>query len=149
MSTVEKDFRVKNGLNVANGATFGGTVTIAEPTQSSHAATRSYVDALAIAYSQVAPLSPANGAQWFDSSIGRLKIYHNQNWVTLAVFEDFVNLPQHIHDTSIGGSGLIVSSFTNGGSAIDPQINTLDAGDPNTTFWSIVLDGGNASSNFI
>ena len=44
MATENKDFRVKHGLVVANGATFGDAITIGEPTSSGHATTKSYVD---------------------------------------------------------------------------------------------------------
>ena len=46
MATVDKDFRVKNGLVVANGGTFGDAVTVGAPTTASHAATKEYVDSL-------------------------------------------------------------------------------------------------------
>jgi hypothetical protein len=32
MTTVDKDFKVKNGLVVANGGTFGNAVTVGAPT---------------------------------------------------------------------------------------------------------------------
>ena len=44
MATVNKDFRVKHGIAVAEGGTFGGTVTVATPTENTHAATKLYVD---------------------------------------------------------------------------------------------------------
>lgn len=47
MTTNVKDFKVKHGLQVAEGATFGGPITVAEPTLPSHAVTKSYVDFLA------------------------------------------------------------------------------------------------------
>lgn len=47
MATATKDFKVKHGLQVAEGATFGGPITVAEPTLPSHAVTKSYVDFLA------------------------------------------------------------------------------------------------------
>ena len=43
-ATVNKDFKVKHGLNVALTGTFGGTVTVATPTENTHAATKLYVD---------------------------------------------------------------------------------------------------------
>ena len=46
MTTENKDFKVKNGLVVANGGTFGSAVTVGEPTLSTHAATKEYVDSL-------------------------------------------------------------------------------------------------------
>ena len=46
MGTTNKDFKVKHGLTVADGATFGGAITIAEPTNQNHATTKEYVDSL-------------------------------------------------------------------------------------------------------
>jgi hypothetical protein len=44
LSTASKDFRVKNGLQVNSGGTFGAPVTVATPTENLHAATKEYVD---------------------------------------------------------------------------------------------------------
>lgn len=44
MSTENKDFKVKHGLSVANGGSFGGTVVIGEPVDPNHATTKNYVD---------------------------------------------------------------------------------------------------------
>jgi hypothetical protein len=44
LTTTNKDFRVKHGLSVADGATFGQAIEIGEPTASDHAATKFYVD---------------------------------------------------------------------------------------------------------
>lgn len=44
MSTSNKDFKVKYGLQVANGATFGDPISVGEPTENGHASTKSYVD---------------------------------------------------------------------------------------------------------
>jgi hypothetical protein len=44
LATASKDFRVKNGLQVTNGGTFGAPVTVATPTENLHAATKEYVD---------------------------------------------------------------------------------------------------------
>jgi len=150
MATVEKDFKVKNGLIVTSGGSFGGSVTVASPTEATHAATKEYVDSKSgsTVYSATEPLSPVNGLQWFDTTIERAKVYHNGIWVTMATYEDVMNVPQHIHDTSIGGTGLIVSMFTEGGAAGVNPVMTLDAGGPDTTEWTLVLDGGNAVDNF-
>ena len=48
MSTINKDFKVKNGIQVSEGGTFGGPVSVGTPTDPSHAATKDYVDFLAI-----------------------------------------------------------------------------------------------------
>ena len=151
MATVEKDFKVKNGLAVAQGGSFGGTVTISDPVESSHAATKAYVDSLAgsVYTSSTPPATPFDGQQWFDTELTRVKVYYNGAWYLMASYDDVLNIPQHIHDTSIGGSGLIVSVFTDAGAtAVEPSINNIDAGGPSTTTWDLVLDGGDASSNF-
>lgn len=151
MATVEKDFKVKNGLLVASGGSFGGTVVVSDPTESTHAATKSYVDStIGTMYtSDTAPSAPFNGKQWFDTTLTRVKVYFDGDWYLMASYEDVLNIPQHIHDTSIGGSGLIVSVYTDAGAtAVEPSINSIDAGGPSTTTWDLVLDGGNAESNF-
>lgn len=148
MATVEKDFKVKNGLIVNSGGTFGGTVVVSDPTESTHAATKAYVDSLSVYTGTTAPESPFDGQQWFDTDLERLKVYFDGSWFVMASYSDAQNIPQHIHDTSIGGSGLIVSYFTEGGGSNDTPINALDGGGPETTEWQLVLDGGNATSNF-
>ena len=40
LATVNKDFKVKNGLQVAGTAVFGGTVQVATPVSDSDAATK-------------------------------------------------------------------------------------------------------------
>ena len=44
MTTTNKDFKVKHGLTVAAGATFGQAIEIGEPSADDHAATKGYVD---------------------------------------------------------------------------------------------------------
>lgn len=46
MTTTDKDFKVKNGLSVTDGGTFGGPVVVGTPTQASHAVTKEYLDAV-------------------------------------------------------------------------------------------------------
>ena len=48
MATTNQDFRVKHGINVATSGTFGGTVTVATPTENTHAATKLYVDSVVV-----------------------------------------------------------------------------------------------------
>lgn len=150
MATVDKDFKVKNGLVVNNGGTFGGSVVVGEPTLSTHAATKAYVDAMAggIPVGSTPPSSPVNGDMWFDTLTERVNVYYGGSWLTIATIDDTLNLPQHIHDTSIDGTGLIVSTFTSGGSFNDPQGSPVDGGGPETTTWTLVLDGGSAVDNF-
>lgn len=150
MATVDKDFKVKNGLVVANGGTFGGTVTVASPTDNYHAATKLYVDQIAssgVTFSDVPPANPNAGAFWFDTLLGRLNIFNNPIWVTLATLADSELLQDHIHDTSIDGSGLVVSIFQDAG-YYNQAGAILDGGYYNTSSWSNSWDGGLAIDNY-
>ena len=150
MATVDKDFKVKNGLAVANGGTFGGAVTVGTPTSASHAATKAYVDSVtgSMAVGTTAPSSPTNGTQWLDTATNRVNFYYDGSWYTQATIDDTNNLPQHIHDTAIDGTGFIVSQFYEGGSFNSPLGIGLDAGGPSTTEWTVVFDGGSVVDNF-
>ena len=149
MATVDKDFKVKNGLQVAGSGSFGGTLTAAAPTEATHVATKSYVDSLiGMAVGTTAPSSPTNGTQWLDTLTNRVNFYYNGAWYTQATIDDTNNLPQHIHDTAIDGTGFIVSQFYEGGSFNSPLGVGLDAGGPSTTEWTVVFDGGSVVDNF-
>lgn len=150
MATVEKDFKVKNGLVVTNGGTFGDAVTVGAPTLAEHAATKEYVDSLtgSMSVGATAPSSPTNGTQWLDTNTNRVNFYYNGAWYTQATIDDTNNLPQHIHDTAIDGTGFIVSQFYEGGSFNSPLGAGLDAGGPSTTEWTVVFDGGSVVDNF-
>lgn len=50
MTTTNKDFKVKHGLSVADGATFGQAIEIGEPTAADHAASKGYVDAAILGF---------------------------------------------------------------------------------------------------
>jgi len=148
VATVNKDFRVKHGIAVAEGGTFGGTVTVATPTQNTHAATKSYVDSIAgMVVGATAPTSPTNGKLWFDTLTERIHVYYNSQWVAIATLEDAERLQDHIHDTSIDGSGLIVSTFVSGGAYNEPGV-LVDAGFYNTDSWEYTWVGGTATDNF-
>jgi len=151
MATSDKDFKVKNGLNVTLGGTFGGTVTVATPTLSTHAATKAYVDSLtgtpSVPVSDTAPASPSNGDLWYDTVTERLHVYYNSQWLAIATLEDAETLQDHIHDTSIDGTGRIVSTFVSAGFYNDPGV-LVSAGFYNTTTWDQTYDGGIAIDNF-
>lgn len=151
MATVNKDFRIKNGLYVTNGGTFGGTVTVATPTESTHATTKAYVDAIAgsptIPVGDTPPVSPINGSLWYDTVTERLHVYYSGQWLAMATLEDAETLQDHIHDTSIDGTGRIVSVFVSGGFYNDPGV-LVSAGFYNTTSWETTWDGGIAIDNF-
>jgi hypothetical protein len=151
MATVDKDFKIKNGLVVVNGGTFGGTVTVATPTLGDHAATKDYVDsatgAPSLPVSDEAPASPENGELWFDSVTQRVHVYYNSEWLAIATLADAEVLQDHIHDTAIDGTGLIVSAFVSGGSYDEPGV-LVSAGSYNTVSWEAVWDGGSSIDNF-
>lgn len=108
MTTYNKNFRVKNGLEVYEDAIVSGTVTVGEISDDSHAVTKLYVDSnMLVTVASLAPSSPIPGKMWFDEVEGRLKVYTGSSWITIATLEDAETLPDHIHDTSIDGDGLI------------------------------------------
>jgi hypothetical protein len=44
LTTTNKDFKVKNGIAVSDGGTFGGPVVVGAPTDASHAVTKEYLE---------------------------------------------------------------------------------------------------------
>ena len=149
MATVNKDFRVKHGINVAEGGYFGSTVTVATPTENSHAATKLYVDSAvgSPTIPTTPPAIPSNGDLWFDTLTERIHVYYNSQWVAIATLEDAETLQDHIHDTSIDGTGLIVSTFISGGAYNEPGV-LVSAGFYNTSEFEATFDGGLAIDNF-
>jgi hypothetical protein len=151
VATTNRDFRVKHGIAVAEGGTFGGTVTVATPTENTHAATKLYVDTAVgspqIPVSATAPVSPDNGDLWFDTLTERVHVYYSNQWLPIATLEDAETLQDHIHDTSIDGSGLVVSTFISGGAYNEPGV-LVSAGFYNTSEFEATFDGGLAIDNF-
>ena len=154
MATVDKDFKVKNGLNVALGGTFGGTVTVAEPTESTHATTKSYVDSkfgtIVVPTESTAPENPVDGQFYFDTVTRHLSVYSSDagEWIMIATFEDTYDLRQHIHDTSIDGNGLIVTVFQDAGYYDAIFSVTIDGGQYSIITVDGVFDGGNPTDPF-
>jgi hypothetical protein len=150
MATLDKDFKVKNGLNVALDGTFGGTVTVAAPTEAMHAATRQYVDdnSGSMPVLDTAPSTPTNGQMYFDSITSHINIYYNNEWIMIATLADAEVLPQHIHDTAIDGTGFVVSRFYDAGYYNSAQATSASGGFYNTNSWTSVWDGGSAADNF-
>ena len=72
MATVDKNFKVKNGLNVAGTATFGSTVVLGET-----------------------PLR-------FDTATNKLQIQLNSIWVPIAFNSDIPDTSQDISFMDIG-----------------------------------------------
>ena len=149
MATFNRNFKVKHGLEVAEGGTFGGTVTVATPTENTHAATKLYVDTAvgSPVIGTTQPASPVNGNLWFDTLTERVHIYYDSEWVAIATLQDAETLQDHIHDTAIDGSGLIVSTFISGGAYNEPGV-LVSAGLYNTASFEATYDGGVATDNF-
>jgi len=148
VATFNRDFKVKHGINVAEGGTFGGTVTVATPTENTHATTKSYVDSIAgMVVGATAPESPTNGRLWFDTLTERMHVYYDSQWLAIATLEDAEILQDHIHNTAIDGTGLIVSTFVSGGAYNEPGV-LVSAGLYNTSEFEETFDGGTAIDNF-
>lgn len=142
--TLDKDFKVKNGLQVTGSGTFGGPVTAATPTNSNHLATKQYVDDMSIGGGGITvgptePGTPQDGLQWFDTSSLRLKIYYGGSWFAIANIEDTLNVINHTHDAM---TGLVNYSFVSAGEPQDESTLILDGGFPSTILWSYYIDSG-------
>ena len=152
MATVNKDFKVKHGLDVNQGGTFGGTVTVATPTENTHAATKLYVDTKPpiVPTESTEPVNPVDGQLWFDTITQHLSIYSTDaaDWIMIATFDDTASLQQHIHDTAIDGTGLIVSTFQDGGFYYSIFSSQADSGFYDSTTWESTYDGGDPTDNF-
>ena len=127
MATVNKDFKVKNGLIVTGGGEFGGTVSVGTPTLDTHAATKAYVDSLAsgMVVGSTAPSTPENGDLWFDTLTSRVNVYYSGSWMTMASIDDTLNLPQHIHDTAIDGTNARLRVTTGNNNSTVLVVGTL------------------------
>ena len=149
MATTNRDFKVKHGLSVAEGGTFGSPVTVGTPTENTHAATKLYVDSkgFLVETASTAPGSASNGQLFIDTIENRLAFYYNGQWNTIALLDDTVEIAQHIHDTAIDGTGLIVSTFKDAGFYNEAGA-AEDAGFYNTNSWSVTYDGGIATEVF-
>lgn len=154
MATLDKDFKVKNGLNVALGGSFGGPVEVGTPTIDAHAATKHYVDSrfeiLNVPTHAETPLSPIDGQIYFNTVDRHISIYSSdtQEWIMIATFDDTANLRQHIHDTAIDGTGLIVTVFQDAGFYDSIFSSQADGGFYNSSSWDEVFDGGTPIDNF-
>jgi hypothetical protein len=80
LTTTNKDFKVKHGLAVANGATFGAAIEVGTPTADNHAATKLYVDS---------NLPPTNGFFNFEAVMAATT--QNINITTDTVVGDFID----------------------------------------------------------
>jgi hypothetical protein len=152
VTTTNRDFKVKHGLSVVEGGTFGQAVTVGTPTENVHATTKLYVDTKAPVAPALstAPSTPVDGQLWFDTVSRHLSIYSTDQaeWIMIATFSDTADLRQHIHDTSIDGTGLIVSVFQDAGFYDSIFTSTEIAGFYDSEYWTNSYDGGSPLDNF-
>jgi hypothetical protein len=155
VATTDKDFKVKNGLVVALGGSFGGTVIVGTPTESNHAATKEYVDAIssgsfALVTESEDPANPVDGQMYFNTTTRHISIYSEDAgaWIMIATFDDTASLRQHIHDTAIDGTGLIVTVFQDAGFYDAIFSAYVDGEFYSTASWDTVYDGGTPVDNF-
>jgi hypothetical protein len=108
MATVDRDFKVKNGLHVSSHAIINGTLEIAEPIDANHAATKGFAKSVASGtVASTAPIELWPGRMWVDTTESRMKIYNGLSWITLATIGDTNTLADHIHNDAIEGDGRI------------------------------------------
>ena len=120
MAIVNKNFKVKNGLNVAGAATFDAAVN---------------VDNLVL---NSTPLA-------FDSSTGRLKIQINGEWKEIALLTDAAEDLSALTFMDIGlatdyNGEPIYTVFANGVSTTATKF--ADGGDYSTEVYSMTFDSG-------
>ena len=117
MATIDKDFKVKNGLVVALGGSFGGTVEVGTPTDVNHATTKQYVDEKVGTYSVPtypnAPDNPIDGQLYFNTTTRHISIYSDaaSDWIMIATFADTADLRQHIHDQQLMALASLLQFF--------------------------------------
>lgn len=109
--TTQRDFRIQDGLQVAESAIIDGNLSVDEVSEGSHAASLGYLQLLTVHVSTEAPEALFSGKLWFDTSEQRLKFYHDEAWVTVASKSDTDRIVDHIHDYAIDGTGRIVQVF--------------------------------------
>jgi len=120
MATVNKNFKVKNGLNVAGAATFDSAVN---------------VDNLVL---NSTPLA-------FDSSTGRLKIQIGGIWKEIALLTDATEDPGALTFMDIGlaidyDGSPVYSVYANGVNTTATKF--ADGGDYTTDVFSYTFDSG-------
>jgi hypothetical protein len=131
VATVNKDFKVKHGLDVTQDGLIQAISPIV-PTESTE------------------PANPVDGQLWFDTVSQHLSIYSTDaaEWIMIATFADTADLRQHIHDTAIDGTGLIVSIFQDAGFYDSIFTSAEIAGFYDTEYWNNSYDGGSPLDNF-
>ena len=114
MSTVDKNFKVKNGLNVAGTATFDTNIVLGS-----------------------APIV-------FDVESGRLKIQINGTWSSFAFISDVTSSQGILFtDLDLAADYNGKPIYSAGGQGVITSANVfVDGGTPSTTSYSLTFDSG-------
>ena len=112
MSTADKSFKVKNGLNVAGTATFGSTVVLGET-----------------------PLR-------FDTATNKLQLQINGTWVPIALNSEIPTLSFMDIGLSIDYNGQPTYIVQANGVTITGDSTFVSGGEPSDNSPSMVFDSG-------
>jgi hypothetical protein len=113
MATVDKNFRVKNGLNVAGNATFDSQVILG-----------------------TTPLA-------FDTTTNRLQVYVNNAWASIATLDDFNNQLSFMDiGLAIDYDGQPTYIVQANGVTPSGTSKFMDGGSPSLTTFDITFDAG-------
>ena len=115
-NAINKNFKVKNGLNVAGDATFESNIILGN-----------------------VPLA-------FDSNTNRLKVYINNAWKSFATLDDIQDPTQVVNFMDIGltidYNGLPVYIVQGNGVSPSGTSKFLDGGNPSSTAVDFSLNSG-------
>jgi len=116
MSTTNKNFKVKNGLNVAGTATFDTDIVLG-----------------------TTPIA-------FDTNTSRLKVYINDAWQPIALYSEIPDLTSMISFMDIGLSidydGEPTYIVQANGVTPEETSKYADGGSPTSTSWEMNFDSG-------
>ena len=116
MTVNNKDFKVKNGLNVIGDATFESNIILGN-----------------------APIS-------FDANTNRIQVYVNDSWKSIAVLDDIPNTADMLTfmdiDLSIDYNGQ--PTYIIQGNGVSPSADSkfLDGGNPSILSTDYIFDSG-------
>ena len=116
MSTTDKNFKVKNGLNVAGTATFNTDIVLG-----------------------TTPIA-------FDTVTKRLKVYIDDTWQPIALYSEIPDMTQMLTFMDVGLSidynGDPTYIIQANGVTSPASAKILSGGNPNTTTFDYVFDSG-------
>lgn len=113
MTTINKDFKVKNGLNVAGDATFSSNVILG-----------------------TTPIS-------FDTETNRLKVFVGDSWKSIATVDDIQNTLNFMDvGLAIDYNGLPTYIIQANGVSPSGTSKFLDGGNPSIVLTDFVFDSG-------